>query len=275
METIISWVYNPKISLFKSSKNDRAKVFYKKCSNKENCKLYLGKKCLLLNSYGLSGNMNCIYGESLEQEGFTQKAGSFYKWMQEKEEKSCGKDFSKTGKGIFEVGEYFVFVFDYIEKIDFGFDEENSKLFKRYNIIRKNLFDLEVINKFINHRPRTIWGDDIIKDYEKKMIPLFIENIKYKFPELYKQIPEEIKNKYIISNIGRGAYIKTMTVGSELNDCQGNKYLWDGKKLICEDYRLSFNFFKGKTRIESIPLDNEVYKITDESQVNENTIYKD
>ena len=273
MELIKSWVYNPRKAFFKASKNGKAKAFYKYCLNKENCEAYKNKKCILLNDVGIFGNGVCPYGKANTETGYTTRASKFSDWIKEREELKTGQEIKQTGKGIFIVGDYVYLDFRFMDVFEFK-DEKRNRFYKRYKMVKLDEFTLEFVNELLNFKPRTMFGNDIIKDYAKETLPLFLKNIKEKFPDIYKNVDKIVKEKYIVNNIGREAYINTMSKGSILKDCHGSKFVWNGEHLICEDYQ-GLKFKKGKTETKIEVDESETYKIIDESQVDKNTKFKD
>lgn len=267
MELIKSWVWNPMDNkFFGGNKKDKAQANQYFCSNKENCSLFKENKCKLLSSKGF-GYEGCVYGKNTTLKGFTPMANAFGDWIRKMEKFDCGKDIKANGKGIFEIGDYIYFNFSYIDM--FKFKDE----FK-FNMIKKEEFTLELIVELINFKPMTIFDYKEIKDYQKKEVPLFVENLKLKFKDLFDKLPQEIKEKYIISNIGRKALIHTINKNIEFN-IKETKYHWDGKKLSSKNYKSFLLDFKGETELIIYPNLDETIEIKNEDWVNENTKYID
>lgn len=267
MELIKSWVWNPmQNKFFGGNKKDKAQANQYYCSNKDNCSLFKENQCKLLNLKGFS-NEGCIYGENRTLKGFTPMANAFSDWISKMEKYDCGKDIKSNGKGIFEIGDYIYLNFSYIDLFKFknGF---------KFNMIKKEEFTLELIVELINFKPLTIFDCREIKDYQKKEVPLFVENLKLKFKDLFEQLPQDTKEKYIISNIGRKALIHTINKNIEFN-IEDKKYFWDGERISCKNYQSFLFDFKGETELIIYPNKDETLEIKSEYWVNENTRYID
>jgi hypothetical protein len=102
----------------------------------------------------------------------------------------------------------------------------------------KKDFTLENIIKMIKFRPQALFGGEIT-EYQQKTVPLFLQHLQLKYPELFGQIPAELLEKYkVLPNITYSQPIKVPIKYISAGTVEGYsiKYVskvlgWDGKRL--------------------------------------------
>lgn len=139
--------------------------------------------------------------------------------------------------------------------------------------------NLDLLHEILSYRPRTIFDCKEITGYQGKIVPHIINSMKKTAPELYSALtekyPEYIEYKYTPDYVGMCAYTKTLKNGSVIRDCHGNEGVLKDGKIYCENFAKGFVPFNGESATVVVELDDKsVYKITDNSQVDENTKFK-
>ena len=148
-------------------------------------------------------------------------------------------------------------------------------------IIKKEIFDnAEFISKeIINFQPRSILDNCVIEKYQAQEVPKFLIWLKQLNPDLFnevKKINQDNKVFENLSNIGRQAKLVTLTPNvGKFVDIHGGIWVWDGEYIASKNSKVSFTLVESKDTEECKlkPNKNAVVKITDENQVNENTIF--
>ena len=128
-----------------------------------------------------------------------------------------------------------------------------------------------------NYRPKAMMGGEIT-DYQKKEVPKFIKHLSEKMPDTYKELclkyerAAQIEKDY--SYIGRKALLSTIAPNvGELVDIHKGSWAWDGKYLTSYNSHASFMLTSKFSEIRVIPSENVEIKITDDKQVNKNTVF--
>lgn len=274
---IKSWVFDPSISLFKHSKNERAEGRVISCECPEQCELYKKGMCVLPKG-------SCSHGSYYFSFGYSQRSRKYYSWISEFRE--AHKETYKVKLENPQKLEYFMeFVYipiSYLglnEKIEF-YDGGGMFSTKR-PILKKELFTAEFISKnILNFKPYAMFGGEI-KDYQEKEIPKFLTWLKELDNELFEQVRKinpDHKAFASMTNIGRSAILSTLTpnVGL-LKDIHGGLWKWDGEYLTSQNTHASFTLVK-TSEIEECrikPKEGVVVKVTDEQQVNIETKFID
>ena len=138
-------------------------------------------------------------------------------------------------------------------------------------------FTNKLIHIICDGKPKTVFGNEIIKSYIEEDVPRFLYELKTEFNEIYKSFTNEYteyKNKEI-NFVGRRAYIYSLRDGLELKDkaifVKQGEYL----KSIT-NYSSVFLPFNAKEAELILKINPQMtIKITDNSQVDENTIFED
>lgn len=257
-------VFNPVNALFKNFKNGAAEFFIYHCNNSDNCNIYKKKQCILK----LMFNGFCFYGDMETKIGYTRKSKKFSDKIREMNEKykKYEKNLCCPSVKINKVGDYFYLPYAHMD-LQTTLPFKNKLLHKDY-LTKENLLNI------INHKPKTLFGNEEIKKYQQETVPLFITHLKEEFPELFEQIKNDITFKKV-SNVGRKAVLSSIAPGAIFTK-EKEQWLWDGETLTSTTSRILFPFVKYKeNKITLVPEENITVIITDENQVNENTIFED
>lgn len=265
---IDAYVFNP------AFKNVKARCELTYCNNTDNCNHYKQGKCVVANR--ILSSIRCPHSRRTVEEGYTQRAKSFYSWQTKRKEKY--KDvlnaITTENSKLCVCGDYVYLPYphlrNYVNSLSFITNEYFCKL---------EDFTLDNIITIIKFRPQAMMGGEI-RDFQTKHVKTFIQHLKEEMPEIFKGVSEQFPDLVekhidkIEDYVGRTAYIKTLKIGSELY--KDGKFVWNGEKLISDDYKGSFMPFGIKVGyLELVPEDNHTVKITNNSQVDENTKFKD
>lgn len=269
-KVIHSYVYEP------SKLSDRAVHTTIRCSNSENCDLYKRGECSLL--VPIFSGHRCEYGSKNKETGFTKRARNYYKWVSQRKEanKDTGslKYFSTK---IAQVGEFIFLPYPHMDLNQAIPFKNHSGFFSSGDaFIKKDDFTISNIIKICDYKPQAMFGGEI-KSYQNEQIPKFVIHLKEQFPKIFDELSKEyprvleiVKNH---SNIGRSAIIETLNPNVGTFPSQGVDWVWDGEYLKAENYS-SFIFIAKADEIRVKPKPGQYIKITDDLQVNENTVFE-
>jgi len=270
-------IFEPHKSIFKNLKNDKAEYSYIDCSNQKNCGLYQRGECSCL---AILGWHKCPYGKYSKETGPTKRSRSYGKWIEEAKQKYKEIGHLKSHSNVIaKIGDYIFLPYAHMtmnESIPFL---KHSKLFAKDNcFLLKEFFTIENIINICEFKPQAFMGGEI-KQYQKEVIPKFIIHLSEKMPKTFKELcikypkAEEIcKNK---NYIGRKALLKTLTPNVGFFNDVSSKWEWDGKYLTSTNKTTYLGIVNKIKEIRIEPGDNESVEITDNNQVNKNTIFLD
>lgn len=265
MKEIISWVYDPKKSIFKTPKNEPARGYYIQCSNTENCGLYKNKQCVMLHVFG-----GCPYGEKTGVKGLTQRSVNYNKWIndfKEKHNNTIDLDL-RTPKELQYVGDYVFFTDTCI--IDGNYARHNSLIIYG-SFIKRSVFTCDfIVEKILGSMKFNP------KDEEYKM--KFMRNLSNLDPELYNRVMEnEVAKKYEFkTNVGKYALLNTLNPNKGVfKDVYGGTWTYDGTYLISKDSHTTMTIASPSNILEVKikPSPNLYVMICDDEQVKPNTVF--
>ena len=261
-------LFCPDKSLFKQKANTPSEIQIITCTNSNNCHLLPRKECAC--RYGLFGG-SCPYGKLSIQTGFTKRARKYRLWNSEQKQKYEGIPFLNAPKQLGVVGKYVFLPYPHIDMIK-NFPLETNKFIDRKEFNVNNIIRLMVF------RPQSLFGGEI-KSYQKEVPPLFLKHLSEQMPELFEDVIKEnsvCADRYAeFSNVGRKAILQTLTPNTDkFQDTRGGVWDWDGYELSSANSKMSFGLCKF-SRVSITPLEKQEVKITNENQVNKNTIFLD
>lgn len=118
--------------------------------------------------------------------------------------------------------------YDFYSKHEDVFLENNSCY------IKKECWTVELINELIHYKPRN-FGGGVITDYQEKYIPLFLLELKIKFPELYEEIDRKTDKDIRELCLGKYVPVTKLNVGTVgvVKDgfCLPDTWYYDGEYL--------------------------------------------
>jgi hypothetical protein len=278
-EIIHVHLFKPHKSLFKSNRKDKAICSIIRCNNYKKCGLYKRGECSYLSF--LSWN-KCPYGTISKETGFTPRARRYSQWISEREEKH--KDFLEKLKGykdvLSEVGDYVFLPYTYItmnEKVPFLLKEI---IFVSGNcFLKKEHFTIDNIISICDFRPQAMMGGEITH-YQREQVPKFIKHLSEEMPNIFSRLCKKYKNAETIlidfSNVGRKALLKTINKNSVFKDCHGAEWIWNGKHLTTHDSKTMVSIVNSKvSQVRVKPSDDCVMTISDDKQINDETVFVD
>lgn len=166
-QVVHNHVWNPAKSLFKESRNEKAKCTTIFCQL-ESCPIRDQGACMLTPALGWT---RCPYGKVRTETGPTKRAKSFYKWIEERKDAhpGVGKLAYPTKKMDF-VGEYVYLPYSHMtmcEQVPFL---SHASLTNGNCLIPVTEWTLENVIILIDFKPRN-WGGHEIESYQKEEVP--------------------------------------------------------------------------------------------------------
>ena len=265
-------LFRPENAIFKNVRlaffqaNARSEIQIITCNNSENCQYHSRGECVC--RYSLFGTP-CPYGKLKIEQGFTRRARKYNEWCRDKEEKYNGVPYLKSPKMLGIVGEFVFLPYSFI-------DMAKNYEWTIKGFIRKEEFTADRVIEFVHFQPQALMGGEI-RDYQKKVPPELLKHLSEQMPKLFKEViakDAKCRERYAeFSNIGRKAILQTLTPNvGQFKDIHGGLWKWDGKQLHSENSKMSFGLTKF-SKASITPLENQEVEITDESQINENTVF--
>lgn len=261
--------------MYRASSSEKSFCKIITCDNPESCSFYKRGKCIckqvsLMTPY-------CPHGIIEKKDGYTTRSSKLGGW-EDKMQSEYGHVMEKLTSAprvMGEVGEYvylpYSFYNNFVNPISWVFVE---------NFCVKSELTIERILELVDFKPRAFTGG-VIEDYAKKYVPLLIKDLKNVFPDVYQEVSRirpSVKEYVSRSDIGRKAYLKTVAVGSKFSikdRIEEGDYIWDGSKLVCDNYKMLLSIVNDvSSRLEIVPSDNTLITITDDSQVDSNTLFE-
>lgn len=276
-KTISVNISDPANSLFKDFRNNVAECRIVSCKNSDNCPLYKRGQCVM------SGIFidKCPYGLSRVEYGFTRKAKKYNEWISEKRKQFEEVPYLKSpSKVMCEIGDYIYLPYPHMNMNEKAPFLHHSYVFSSGSpFMKKENFTIDVILSIIYFRPMSMMGGEI-DSYQKEVIPKFIEHLSEIFPELYEKLAQkDVRSQIVVKNktyIGRKAVLQSLNpnVGTFI-DIHKRTWTWDGEWLHSKDIVSAFGLSSKNSETKVKPFGNVDVKITDDKQVNSNTIFLD
>lgn len=245
------------------------------CDKYKECSFYKQGKCFSAGRW----KVNCKFGNKRREIGYTSRAKKYYgfknKWSSDESYNKLEEPENIVG----QIGDIFVLNTGYLyEKEEGGYYIDTHFGQSPLVYIPKEEFTNDLIKFICDAKPKTILDKKEIKEYQEKIVPRFLYEIKTEFKEIYdsfiKEYPEYKKKQ--INFVGRKAYINTLKNGSELLDCHKNKWIIENDEIVCYNWSTWLPFGKNKGTETRIKITDEMtYQITDNEQVTEKTKFAD
>jgi hypothetical protein len=267
------------------------------CSKKDQCPLFKHGKCIMASS--LMNGRSCPCGEQKWEHGYTTRAGKYWKWYHEIKTMPQYNAMTSPDTSVYVVGgDELIINTDLIEYRKTMEDDNKSSGyyvdgyllvtcwndfykyesddFKKTHQFTKG-FQIKIseltqaiVDKLLSLKPCALFnfgsGSGEIVRYQSEIMRDFKIVLKEYAPQFLK-LP--------VSYIGKTAVLKTINPSTiKLGD--NHKAIWDGEYITDKDMPIWASFkrekiesFESKTK----PNDKFMVEITEESQVNENTIF--
>lgn len=245
------------------------------CDRFKECSFYKKGKCFCAGRIG----PNCKYGTKEYVKGYTSRAIKYNEFRRKYKEDECYAKLDEPKSKIGKIGDTFVINMRYLHEKDEGGYEITTNIFSHPLIyIQEKEFTNTLISLICDGKPRTFFENEIIKDYVEKDVPRFLYELKKEFNEIY----EDFINEYPeyedkeMNFVGRKAYIYSLKDGIELEDNKAT-FVKQGKYLkSITNYKSYFLPFGAKEAELIIKINPKMtFKITDNSQVDDNTEFED
>ncbi len=243
------------------------------CDKCEQCSFFKEGKCLKITS-PFSGY--CKYGIKERIQGYTSRAARYYDFRKkyEKDPAFDKLDSVSNDRYIAEIGKEL-----YIYLPCTAFDKVNKKitdpaLTKCQFFIDKQDFTNEFIYEICTFKPHYVFEYKIIEKYQDKIVPEFLYQLQKYLPDIYNCFIKEYSEfKEIAPNhTGKNAYIHTLNKNCDI-EIDKNIFKFDGEFLFCDNYKSYWLLNNTPAEVKIKVTEGMTCKITDNSQVNENTIF--
>lgn len=215
---------------------ERAEVI--NCERCAECSLYKEGKCLLVTAPFVY--YRCPYGKMQEVKGYTSRAAKYREWHKKWiSDETYGKLNSVGSVYFAEIGDYYFIKPTYFcirprnEKDNWEtsyIDKEEKqwaavRLARTYNLFKKEELTVKLLNDLLRYKPHAVMGGEI-KDYQEKIVPFIVQDIKKIAPELFANLIKEYPDyeNRIPDYKNRYAYIRTLKAGIVIKDCHDNKW---------------------------------------------------
>ena len=271
---------------FNKKTKNRAEIVM--CDRCDNCSLYKKNQCLNVTA---PFSNSCKFGTVNRVQGYTQREMKRYEFDNKYKSDECyGKLSHPTDWRVAVLDDVVAFNLTFAicdkKKYNYTWNKlEESETYEvrecgsrtgTYSYIPLEELTSELLNKILSYIPRTIFDYDEIKDYQKKIVPNILFELSKLLPDVYEKLISDFsKYKEIAPNfIGKKALIKSLSDGVILKDSKGT-FVKEGDYLVSECWKTCFLPFESKQAEVKIKItDDMYYKITDNSQVDENTEFK-
>ena len=269
----------------KKTKN-RAEIVM--CDRCEKCSLYKKNQCL---SVTTAFSHSCKFGKINRIDGYTQRAMKRYEFDSKYKNDECYGKLSHPNDWRIAIMDNIVafnLTFAICDKKRYNYTWNKWEQLEDYNVrecgfatgtysyIPLEELTSDLLNKILSYIPRTLMGYDEIKDYRIKIVPNILFELSKLLPNVYdKLITDYPKYKEIAPNfVGKYALVKTLPDGIVLKDSKGD-FVKEGNYLVSKCWKSCFLPFRSKQAEVKIEITDDMeYKITDNSQVDENTEFK-
>lgn len=278
-------IYNPhEPSLFKSKSTDHAEATVILCKKSDQCGYFAEGKCILVSSL-FDG---CVYGGRRRFSGPTKRAKGCGNWISEQKEKY--KDvlwkLKTSPKKMTIIGDFVYLPYSFMAmNKSVPFFIHDAFLTSGRPFVPKEQFTVASIESILKFQPRAMDGG-IIRSYAREELPKFALHLKEVFPDLYAEAAEKIPLLVEIlassTMIGRKASVHSLKPGTvvtkyhDSNKLSTQHWTWDGEWLESMDAGPNFGITAYDESIVRIkPRKGEHIIVTNDAQVDENTIYVD
>lgn len=263
-------------SLFSKTTPLSAKVTY--CTRHDECGLFSKGYCLAVPNVFRGG---CPYGTTETIKGYTaraQKFSAFRRKYKEDEKYSALKNPSETIVALVVDLVYISLGCVDVDK-EGKVSQANSFMAGGESFVPVEKFTVDLVERICKYVPRTLFENAPIKSYREERIPKFISGLSEDFPDIYAEFMDKFPEYATTqSNVGRKALLSTVVKGSTVT-INKNHYEWDGEALTGKpksglSLLLPFDLNAKGIDVTIKPEDGWFVEITDDSQVDANTIFK-
>jgi len=253
------------------------------CDKYKKCSFYSDGKCLRCRSFL---QPKCKFGKNAVTKGYTSRAAKYYDFKKKYtsdeyyNKLSYPSDLAALIDDVLYLNLKYTLVRKRTENDDRWGKEVNGCLISEVGFCSGDTWipiseaTNDLLYSIFSYRPCAMMGG-VISDYQAKVVPDVLMSLKKCAPKIYSGFVSKYPQYDLAPNyVGKYAYIKTMTNGSILTDCHGNKFTLKDGKLVGEGIKRGFTPFDGTMDCVVDVAETQTYKIDNNSQCNENTKFK-
>ncbi|WP_154665954.1 hypothetical protein [Paenibacillus pinihumi] len=253
------------------------------CDKFDKCSFFKADQCACVRSMS---SITCPFGIVRNEKGYTSKARKYYEFKSKwKEHEKYGKLKSPPCKlGLIDDVVIFPYAYVNVEKEDGKWVVNGPRFFDGgSSAIPLTEFTVELIRDIVCKRPQALMGGEI-SSYQAEVVPKFISHLKEVLPEKYEEFVAGFPGyEQKIDYVGRKAILTTLSPSAV--EYKANRYsqfneiwYWDGKILTFTSGHVGDFGVTKHYEVESVvirPSEKSVVTISDNNQVNSNTIFVD
>lgn len=259
------------------SRNAPLRAEYVYCDRHDECSAFKNGLCFCVT---FPFGHRCPVGRVITEKGGTKRANKYCELksrIQQHEKKSKLQYPGHTY--ITRIGNEALFTIPFISLVEmpnYGLSIGNPSFGNTMLLLSKSYLNPANINRLCTFKPRALFGGDIIKDYQNKIVPMLLLELAQKFPEEYQEYLKRFPQTEVRKPdwTGRRAKLATCNRDETYYDYGKNAFRFDGDYVVCDQYHFILAPFKGETaEIRMKVADNMEVTITDNNQVTENTVF--
>lgn len=258
---LVSWSYYPASTLIRNDKETLIEVYLNDPVGED-----ILKKGVLP-SLGFMMKKSPYFTVN-KTEGRTKKAmthGDLKRRFQKKYPELKNK-LEPTDRKVLDFGEYVFLDIPHIDNYVNPIVNDNEWYNSQY--IKKEFFTIDFIKELIGYKPIALFNRKEITDFQEKILPSFLRELKIFNEDLYKEAIKGSRfDKEEINYTGLKAKLKTLKPGKVKYrlDISEEIFYWDGKELIKEKE------LRDGSTIVIRPSEKVIVKIIDNNTVTEKT----
>jgi len=263
------------VTLSEGDNKEKAYCKIVRCKNSKNCGLYKRGECAWL---ALLDWQKCPYGDVRRETGFTKRAKSHYDWVSSRRSlyKNQIHKLKWHSKMMTIVGDYVFLPYSYMTmNKNIPFLAHGGFFMKENCFFPKEHFNIKNIISICDFRPQSLIGGEITT-YQTEEVPQFLKHLSEQIPDIFQDLCKKYdRAKQIVeesSNVGRKALLKTV-VPSVISLNNEGEWTWDGEYLTSHNYRSAFMPVSNFSEIRIKPTEDCSVIITNDEQVNEDTVF--
>ena len=257
------------------------------CDMYEQCTFYKEGKCLRCRSF-LSPT--CKFGSNNIIKGYTSRAMKYYDFKRKYESDDVYHKLSYPKKLVAVVGDnlYMNLKYTLVHKRR-ETDEKWRRDVDGYIIsevgfcsgdvfIPLNEVTDDLLYAIFSYTPRSMMGS-IIEDYQKKVVPEVLHDLKKAAPNIYNDfIVKHPEYNFAPNYIGKNAYVNSLKPNTKFK-YKGCEWLYDGEYVSTENFDIGLYspWFSDGARCSDIKIkvtDKMLFEINDNSIVDEDTKFE-
>lgn len=259
------------------SRKARLRAEYICCEHYESCSAYKKNQC-----FGITTifGARCKFANVVRVDGGLKSSKAYSKvWAEAKSHPNYAKLSYPTNSKVARIESGIILFLPYVcIEIENGKVNCDDLVFgSRCTYIENEYITTANIKKICNFRINSYFGRNVDEIYKNRVIPRFLRELKQLLPEFYNKLINENPEleKENINFVGETARLTTINRKTKFVDALKNEYVFEDDYIVCKNYKSSFLPFWAKSAEIKIKLDDSmVVKITDNSQVTENTEFE-